>query len=250
MTPYEYARLLATPFLPALYSRVHRDLRRLCASPGRARSEVPSLLDVGGRGSPYTVGLGARVTVLDVPRESDVQATLKLGLSDDLLARLRSRRSNVDGVVVEDMCTCTLEDASFDGAVSVEVIEHVERDDLFVEQIARVLRPGGFAYFTTPNGDYVKNEPPNYNPDHVRHYLRAELEEVLLRHFDEVQVVYGVKTGIHRYRGLRSFDPRRPIQLAVSMASNVVSQLESRGLDGQSRRTAHLFAVARKAGSP
>jgi hypothetical protein len=63
-------------------------------------------------------------------------------------------------------------------------------------------RAGG--YFTTPNGDYVKNEPPNYNPDHLRHYRREQLEQLLARHFARVRVVYGVRTGVHRRAGLRS----------------------------------------------
>ncbi|MCG8460390.1 MAG: hypothetical protein MI919_29260, partial [Holophagales bacterium] len=113
---------------------------------------------------------------------------------------------------------------------------------------ARVLRPGGWIYLTTPNGDWVKNEPPHYNPDHLRHYRRRELEALLERHFDEVVVVYAVKTGRHRVRGLRSFEMRRPAALAVTLFSNVISHLESRGLDQTPRRTAHLVAIARKAG--
>jgi 2-polyprenyl-3-methyl-5-hydroxy-6-metoxy-1,4-benzoquinol methylase len=64
-------------------------------------------------------------------------------------------------VVLEDMTECTLPSESFDGVVCVEVIEHVTQDHLLVEQIARVLKPGGWLYLTTPNGDYVCNEPPD-----------------------------------------------------------------------------------------
>ncbi len=245
MTPYEIARILALPVLPVIHGRVHRELRRLLGKAPRDR--WPALLDVGGRSSPYTAGLAARVTVLDLPRQGEVRERLQLGLTDQILERLSRRRSNIERVVLEDMTRCSLPDGSFDGVVAVETIEHVPEDDAFIRQIERVLKPGGWAYFTTPNGDYVKNDPPHHNPDHVRHYTRAELTALLERHFPHVAVVYGVKTGKHRYRGLRSFLLRRPLRLLVGMISNLISRWESRGLDEQPHRTAHLFAEVRKA---
>jgi SAM-dependent methyltransferase len=157
---------------------------------------------------------------------------------------LRKTRSNVTGLVLEDMTRCSLPSNSFDGVVCVEVIEHVHRDDLFISQIDRVLKPGGWLYLTTPNGDYIKNEPPDYNPDHWRHYTRAGLRQLLETAFPRVRVVYGVKTGKWRHRGLRSISPRNPFRAVVTMTANLVSHVQSRGLDGQPRRTAHLFATA------
>jgi 2-polyprenyl-3-methyl-5-hydroxy-6-metoxy-1,4-benzoquinol methylase len=244
MTPYEWARLGAAPLLPVLHNRVRRELRRLAESTPKRPLEI---LDVGGRRSPYTIGLDARVTILDLPRKSEVQHQLELGLNERLLEQIQARRSNVVRVLLEDMTRCSLPTDAFDAVVSVEVIEHVPDDGAFMAQVARVLKPGGWCYFTTPNGDYVKNEPPNYNPDHLRHYKRRELEELLERHFESVRVVYGVRTGVHRARGLRSVSPRRPVSAAVTAFSNVLSHVESRDVEQESRRTAHLLASARKA---
>ena len=91
------------------------------------------------------------------------------------------------------MTECTLPSESFDAAVCVEVIEHVRNDEVFVRQIARVLEPGGLLYLTTPNGDCIRNEPRNYNPDHVRHYTHQALSDLLVRRFCRVEVHYGVK---------------------------------------------------------
>lgn len=242
MTPYEYMYLAAMPFLPVLYGRVRHDVGRLVAGSGGVR---PQVLDVGGRKSPYTVGFPADITVLDIPRISEVQESLALGVNEEIMTDLRRRRSNIGAVVLQDMTRCTLPSGIYDGIICVEVIEHVLEDDAFVHHIARVLKPGGWLYLTTPNGDYIRNIPPDYNPDHVRHYHRDELGELLSRHFDQVQIAWGVKVGIHRKRGLRPFSLHHPVRTAQAMASNVINHWESRGLDEQSRRTAHLFAIAR-----
>ncbi|HRN68599.1 MAG TPA: hypothetical protein PK205_13280 [Promineifilum sp.] len=47
-------------------------------------------------------------------------------------------------------------------------------------------------------------------------------------------------------RDVRSFSPRRPLTTAKAMAGNLINRWESRGLDEQPSRTAHLFAIARK----
>ncbi len=176
MTFYEWQIFATRHFLPVLPHLAYREIRRLTRQSGVTR---PKLLDVGGRKSPYTVGIAADVTVSDIPRETEVQSRLHLGFSDQILLNLQRRRSNIVGVVLEDMCRSAQPSDHFDGVVCVEVIEHVPEDDAFVAQIARVIRPGGWLFLTTPNGDYVKNEPPNYNPDHVRHYTRSALESLL-----------------------------------------------------------------------
>lgn len=237
LTPFEIARVAAEPTLPNLYRRARSELKRL-TRPGS------QLLDIGGRRSPYTVGLPASITVFDRPRESAVQHALGLGIDDDVLAKLKRRRSNIEAVVFGDMTDCQLPSDSYDGVIAVEVIEHVADDESFVHHMARVLRPGGWAYLTTPNGDFIANT----NPDHVRHYKRHELAALLSRHFEESRVCYGVATTENWRRGLRSFDVRHPLTLVSTMLSNVMNHRESRGIDDRASQTAHLFAIARKRG--
>lgn len=243
MKMYEIVRRLARPFMPTLYVHAHRDLRRLVRT---SPSKRPAVLDVGGRRSPYTIGLDADITVQDLPRENLVQAEMHLGFTGEMMQTLRRSRSNVVAILVEDMTESRQPAATCDGVACVEVIEHVERDEAFVAHLARVLKPGGWVYLTTPNGDYIHNEPPNRNPDHVKHFSRQQLHDLLASHFDEVAVKYGVKTGKYRVKGLRSMGPRRPLQTLVTMACNVINRLESIGVEQMPKRTAHLVAVARK----
>jgi SAM-dependent methyltransferase len=241
VTRFEAVYVCAEPALSPLYSIVRRRLQRMTRLNGNV---VPELLDVGGRKSHYTIGLSARVTVTDLPRRSALQEQLNLGVTDAMVQQLQARRSNICRVVLDDMTHSALPDASFDCVVAVEVIEHVAEDEAFVKEIHRVLRPGGRFLATTPNGD----AKPNPNPDHKRHYRRAELHALLSRHFPSVEVDYAIRDGLFRSLGLQSWSKRRPIRTAVAMAANIMNGLQSRGPEVcvQASGTCHLIATTRK----
>jgi ubiquinone/menaquinone biosynthesis C-methylase UbiE len=44
-------------------------------------------------------------------------------------------------------------DGQFDCVVSIDVLEHLERDQPFLRELKRILKPGGKAVVTVPNGD-------------------------------------------------------------------------------------------------
>lgn len=175
----------------------------------------PQILDVGGRKSPYTVFLPIELTISDIPRESVVQQQLNLGFTNSIAGELQ-KRSNVKGVVYDDMTKTRLQPASFDGVITIEVIEHVPEDELFVKNIASVLKPGGFLILSTPNGEQLTEIN---NPDHLRHYTKAQLESILKKYFREVNVYYAVPdTAIHNksHKGLTLSHPFRGVLTLVS----------------------------------
>lgn len=240
MKIYEMGRLLAEPVLPPLYKQVRTRLRWII----KKITDSPRILDVGGRKSPYTIGLPAQITVFDLPRSSEVQEQLHLGLNEQIINQVKQRRSNVENVILGDMTNSDLPDESFDLVVSVEVLEHVEEDDLFVKEVSRVLKKSGVFLMTTPNGDWVENK----NPDHKRHYKKKELSALLEKYFDDVTVEYAIVGGRYRKMGLKSWSLNHPIELASSIFGNVVNSIQSAGdeIKLKAEGTHHLIAVAKK----
>lgn len=214
---------------------------------GRLLSECRGpieLLDVGGRESPYTSGIPAKITISELRRETEVQRELNLGVDEQMVDRISRSRSNIKEVIFDDMTRSGLPDNSFDGVVAVEVLEHVDEDELFVRNVCRVLKPGGFFLMTTPNGDFI----PNKNPDHRRHYSRDQLAEVLSTAFVDVDVHYAVPAGFFHRLSLVS-PKRHPLLGWVSIIGKVVNRWRSadQAIRTQRTGTAHLVGIARKA---
>jgi len=72
----------------------------------------------------------------------------------------------------------------FDSIITFHVIEHVKRDEEFVKEIHRVLKPGGMALITTPNIKMTLSR----NPWHVREYTGNQLKELCGRYFSNVEM--------------------------------------------------------------
>lgn len=240
ITSYEILRRSIEVLLPPLYSKVRKSL----VQETRTSETRKAILDVGGRKSPYTVGVAADVTIIDLPRLSDTQNMLNLGINERITAQVKNRRSNIETYIFGDMTRSGLPDEAFDLVVSVEVLEHVEEDERFVSEVARVLKPGGKFIMTTPNGDFVQN----HNPDHKRHYKKTELLNLLERHFNEVKIQYGIAGGRFRRAGLKSWSMTRPVQTVSSAIGNIVNTFQSSrpGIEERSEGTHHLFAIAQK----
>lgn len=76
------------------------------------------------------------------------------------------------------------EDNSFDSIVTFQVIEHVGDDSGFIQEIHRVLKPGGRALITTPNIKMTLSR----NPWHEREYTGDELTNLCKKYFDKVEM--------------------------------------------------------------
>jgi SAM-dependent methyltransferase len=228
MTPFEVAFSLASPFEHPLHRYVRNTLRKL---------PVGRLLDVGGRRSNYTIGLDSEVWISDVPRESEIQQQLDLGATDAIRDKVLARRSNVKEYRYDDMTRTKLPESHFDVVNAVEVLEHVDQDELFVANVAKLLKPGGHFVMTTPNGDF---KPVPY-PDHKRHYKGADLEALLKKYFSDVKIEYRVNSG-------PIFTMAHKSGVIFGMFGYALcSLMEGMGIGGRGPMNKHhLFAVCRK----
>lgn len=241
LKPFECYYLVCSPFLPPLYRQVRSELCRIAG----VRQSRADILDVGGRKSHYTIGVQANVTISDLPRQSDIQNLLNLGINEQMLRQIRRRRSNVEAVIYDDLTRTRMANDSFDIVVAVEVLEHVDEDALFVRNVKGLLRKGGVFLMTTPNGDAT---PVPHNLDHRRHYRRDALLALLQTQFPKVEMRYAIRAGRCRSWGLKSWSATKPVQTLKSMAGNLLNGMQSAlpGLAENAMDTRHLLAICWK----
>jgi SAM-dependent methyltransferase len=81
-------------------------------------------------------------------------------------------------------------------AVSFETIEHVANTHAFVQELRRVLKPGGRLVLSTPNRAFGPPERHTANPFHIREFTADELRALLRECFAAVQL-YGQRPSKH-----------------------------------------------------
>ena len=82
-----------------------------------------------------------------------------------------------------------LEDGSVDLVVSFETIEHLAEHDAMLEEIRRVLRPGGFLIMSSPDKYEYTDVHGFRNEYHVRELYRDGFEELLRAHFIHCRIL-------------------------------------------------------------
>jgi len=129
---------------------------------------------------------------------------------------------------------------AFDFVCSSHLIEHFVQPQHHVREVARVLAPGGTAFFLTPNA------PADFeNPYHVYLFEPEDLTEMLSRYFRTVSVV-----GIDATTDVKDdFEHRR--EMAAKMLALDVFDLRHRlprswfvNLHAAGRRVAYRFLVS------
>ena len=153
---------------------------------------------------------------------------------------LRRNRSNIVELIIDDMTHSRLKTDSFDCVLAIEVLEHVNDDLSFIREVHRVLKERGVFMMTTPNGKII----PNTNPDHVRHYSRKKLIELLSSEFKNVEVDYIVEAGVAHKLGRATWSLHRPFRTLISMVCRFINSLQS-GNNTTPQKAIYLLAIAK-----
>jgi len=74
---------------------------------------------------------------------------------------------------------------TYDTIVSFQVIEHISDDKLFLQELHRVLKPGGKAIISTPNIHFSLSR----NPWHIREYTPDQLKSLCAPIFSSVNAM-------------------------------------------------------------
>ncbi len=120
---------------------------------------------------------------VEILARSDIQYTGidKIG---ETIVRLRKIYPRFDFYTMNVPPLTGFDDNTFDVILSFQVIEHIKNDRLFLNEIKRVLKPGGKAYLTTPNIKMTLSR----NPWHVREYTPGELQTLAGAIFKSVEM--------------------------------------------------------------
>ena len=121
---------------------------------------------------------------------------------------------------VADVLRLPVADQACDVYASFETIEHIENDRAYVQEVVRVLKPGGRFLCSTPNrlltnpGITLDGKP--FNRFHVREYTAAELKTFLAPYFSTIDL-FGQSPYRKRYAGLLNRVGKRLPMLAVRL---------------------------------
>lgn len=119
------------------------------------------------------IGCGAGANALELSAYGDVTASDR---SLDALAFVRSR--GVGNVVAAEAPRLPFADGAFDVVTAYDVIEHVEDDQGFVRELARVLAPGGSLAIHVPAWPFLWSGH-DVVLEHKRRYTRRSLRELV-----------------------------------------------------------------------
>ena len=134
-----------------------------------------------GYGADLIAGVARRVIGLDY--------------DESAVAHVRTRYPRVD-MRHGNLASLPLDDDAVDVVVNFQVIEHLWDQGQFVDECARVLRPGGVLLMSTPNRiTFSPGRDTPINPFHTRELNAAELTELLTDAGLVMEGVYGVFHG-------------------------------------------------------
>lgn len=81
-------------------------------------------------------------------------------------------------------------DAGFDAVASIEGIEHLENPSFFLREMARILKPGGWALVTTPNVDSFRSRQYRLLRGHYKFFRPESATARQYGHLHPIDMVF------------------------------------------------------------
>jgi len=108
---------------------------------------------------------------------------------------------------------------TFDCVICFQVLEHIPKDKLFIQEIKRVLKPNGLFILTTPN----KKMSLSRNPWHIREYTSCELKDLLKKelHVLETFGVFG-NDKINAYTKIKKIEVKKIRKLDILKCKHII----------------------------
>lgn len=154
------------------YEHAHRYLLARSVAAGMG---VVDLASGEGYGAAWLAGVADRVVGVDIDPASVQHAEARY-----------ARFSNLR-FLVGDIHALPLADASVDIVTCFEAIEHVQDPRRVVEEVARILKPGGTLLVSTPNKAVYTDAREYTNEFHVHEFYLQELRLLLREHFADYE---------------------------------------------------------------
>ena len=133
-------------------------------------------------GDVLEIGTGSGYGIEIIAPQTNKFVTVDKYKTSELTEEKISKNKKIEFIQMNVPPLNNIPDNSFDFVITFQVIEHIKKDNNFVDEIYRVLKNNGKLIVTTPN----KKMSLTRNPWHVREYTIDELENLLLMNFQSV----------------------------------------------------------------
>jgi SAM-dependent methyltransferase len=133
---------------------------------------------------------------------------------------------------------------TFDCVISSQVIEHIPYDDVLFTEMSRVLRPGGRLIIGTPDYStvgwqlieplYGLMAPGGYYDEHITHYSRESLLEILVRNkFVHEETDYVAQSELMMLFRKRGAEPQKTTTTAEDLGGAFQPSKAAAGAGGR-----------------
>ncbi len=110
-------------------------------------------------------------------------------LDIDSRALKSCEEKGITNLYCADATKTPFDDSTFDVVVAIELLEHIQDDEGAVEEIRRILKPGGRLVFTVPANEKLWSSDDEL-AHHQRRYTKESIQKLLGKNFTKKYLGY------------------------------------------------------------